>query len=220
MQKNDFIRLSYSGKIKETQQEFDSGETPVVVGAKFVLPGVDEALEQMQVREKKTVEVAPEKGFGLREQKYIKLVPASQFRKNNMDPYPGMIVSADNIQGRVLSVNSGRVRVDFNHPLAGKTLVYDLEIKAKIEDSKEKIKSLVEFFTKIPANRIAVEIKGNEAEITVPPMVSPVYKKKIADEVRTFVGIEKTKFSEVYEKAEEKVEQNKEEKTEGKNEQL
>ncbi|TRZ54134.1 peptidylprolyl isomerase [archaeon] len=207
MQKNDFIRISYSGKIKETSQEFDSGEVPVVVGAKFVLPGIDETLEQMQVGEKKTAEVAPEKGFGVRDQKFIKLVPVSQFRKNNMDPYPGMIVSADNMHGRVLSVNSGRVRVDFNHPLAGKVLVYDVEIKSKIEDSKEKIKSLVEFYTKLPANKINVEIKDQEAEITVPPMVSPVYKKKIADDVRTFVGVEKVKFSEVYEKGGEKAEE-------------
>jgi len=214
MQKNDFVRISYSGKVKETSQEFDSGEVPVVIGAKFMLPGIDETLEQMQVGEKKTVEVAPEKGFGARDQKYIKLVPVSQFRKNNMDPYPGMIVSADNAHGRVLSVNSGRVRVDFNHPLAGKVLVYDVEIKSKIEDAGEKIKSLVEFYTKLPANKITVEIRGNEAEITVPPMVSPVYKKKIADDARAYAGIEKTKFSEVYGKGEE----SNEEKTEWKKE--
>lgn len=207
MQKNDFIRLSYSGKIKETQQEFDSGDVPIVVGAKFVLPGIDEALEQMQVGEKKTVDLAPEKAFGLREQKYVRLVPASQFRKNNMDPYPGMVVSADNMHGRVLSVNSGRVRVDFNHPLAGKTLVYDLEVKSRIDDGKEKLKALVEFYSKVPENKISVEIKGKEAEIIVPPMVSPVYKKKIADDARAFVGIEKIKFSEVYEKTEEKKEE-------------
>lgn len=214
MQKNDFIRLSYSGKIKETSQEFDGGEVPIVVGAKFVLPGIDEALERMQVGEKKTIEVAPEKAFGQREQKYIRLVPASQFRKNNMDPYPGMVVSADNMHGRVLSVNSGRVRVDFNHPLAGKVLVYDLEIKTKIDDAKEKIKSLVEFYAKVPSSKISVEIKDKNAEITVPPMVSPVYKKKIADDARAFVGIEKTKFSEVYEKAEESKEEKAEEKKE------
>ncbi len=207
MQKNDFVRISYSGKIKETQQEFDKGESPVVVGAKFVLPGIDEALEQMQVGEKKTIEVAPEKGFGLRDQKYIKLVPASQFRNNNMDPYPGMIVTADNMHGRVLSVNSGRVRVDFNHPLAGKVLVYDVEIKSKTDDSKEKIKELIEFYTKLPTDKISVEINDKEAEITVPPMISPVYKKKIADDVRAYVGLEKVKFSEVYEKGEEKTEE-------------
>lgn len=202
MQKNDFIRISFSGKIKETGQDFDGGEISIVVGAKFVLPGLDETFEQMQVGEKKTIEVAPEKGFGQREQKYIRLVPVSQFRKNNMDPYPGMIVSADNMHGRVLSVNSGRVRVDFNHPLAGKMLVYDLEIKSKIDDSKEKIMALVEFYAKVPANKISVEIKENEAEIIIPPVISPVYKKKIADDVRAYVGLEKVKFSEVYMKAE------------------
>lgn len=209
MQKNDFIRLLYSGKIKETQQEFDNGEVLAVVGAKFVLPGIDEALEQMQVGEKRTIELPPEKGFGLRSQNLIKLVPLSNFRKNSTEPYPGMIVSADNMHGRVLSVNSGRVRVDFNHPLAGKTLVYDLDIKAKIEESKEKLKALVELYTKLPPNKISIDIKDKEAEIILPPMVSPVYKKKIADDARTYIGIEKVKFSEVYEKDEEKAEEKK-----------
>ena len=204
MQKNDFIRIDYSGKIKETGQEFDKAIIPIVIGAGFVIKGVDEALTEMNVGEKKTIEIPPEKGFGIREQKFIKIIPVSEFKKNNTSPYPGMIVSADNIQGRVLSVNSGRVRVDFNHPLAGKTLIYDIEIKEKIEEPQKKAKALTEFFTKLPDGKINVEIKDKELEITVPPMVSPIIKKKIADSARDILGFEKTKFSELYEKVEKK----------------
>jgi FKBP-type peptidyl-prolyl cis-trans isomerase 2 len=45
-----------------------------------------------------------------------------------MTPYPGMIVSVNRLRGKVLSVSGGRVRVDFNHPLAGKTLRFDVEV--------------------------------------------------------------------------------------------
>ncbi len=200
MQKNDFVRIEYSGRIKETGQEFDKGNVPIAVGAGFVIKGIDEALINMNVNEKKTIEIPPEKAFGVRDQKFIKLVPLSEFKKNDTMPYPGMIISADGIQGRVLSVNSGRVRVDFNHPLAGKTLIYDIEVKEKIEDVQEKAKALVEFFARVPKEKIDVKVSEKELEITVPPMVSPLMKKKIADFARSILGFERTKFSELYEK--------------------
>lgn len=205
MEKGDFIRISYFGKIKDMEQKFDSAENvPVVVGENFVISGVDEALAQMQVGEKRSVEIAPEKGFGNRDQNLIKLIPVSEFKKNNTEPYPGMIVNADNLRGRVLSVASGRVRVDFNHPLAGKVLVYELELKEKIEDKAEKAKALVEFYTKMSKEKITTSISGDGIEIIIPPGISAVYKKKIADDIRKFLTIEKTKFSEVFEKPQEK----------------
>lgn len=210
MQKNDFIRITYSGKIKETDQEFDKGDnTPVVVGQNFVIKGIDAALLEMSVNDKKSIEILPENGFGKRNPKLIKLVPLSEFKKHNTNPYPGMVINADNLQGRVLSVGSGRVRLDFNHPLAGKTLIYDLEIKEKIEDKKEKIISLVEYYTKLPKNKIDVNILEKQVEIITPPGVSPVYKKKVADNVREIIGIEKTKFSEIFDKPEEAKEEKK-----------
>lgn len=203
MQKGDFVRISYSGKIRETGQDFDKGDAPVVVGEEFVISGIDEALQQLQVGEKKSVEIPPEKGFGEREQKLIKLIPLSEFRKHDTNPYPGMIVNADNLRGRVLSVASGRVKVDFNHPLAGKTLVYDLELKEKIEVRTEKAKALVEFYTKLPKEKIIVNMTEKDIEIITPPGISPLYKKKIADDIRKFLAMEKTKFSEVFEKPKE-----------------
>ncbi len=199
MQKNDFVRISYIGKIKETGREFDKGVAPVVVGAGFVIKGLDEVLAEMKVGEKRTVEIPPEKGFGVRDQKLIRLVPLSEFKKNNTKPYPGMLVAVDNMHGRVLSVNSGRVRIDFNNPLAGKFLIYEIEIKEKIETAEEKVKALVEFHTRIPSDKIKVKIQDKSLEIITPPIISPLYKKRIADDAKKILGFEKTKFSEIYE---------------------
>ncbi len=201
MQKDDFIKISYTGKIKEAGQIFDTADgVQIIVGEGFVIPGVDEALLSIGVGEKKTLEVSPEKAFGDRNPDLLKLVPESEFRKRDIEPRVGMPVDADNARGRVVSVASGRVRVDFNHPLAGKVLVYDLEVKEKIEKPEEKIKGLVNFYSKIEAEKVSVALAGKDAEITVPPVIHPAYKKRIADEIRKFLGFERTKFVEVFEK--------------------
>src|SRR3989338_7894131 len=186
MQKDDFVKISYTGKLKEAGQIFDKAEgVQIIVGEGFVIPGVDEALLEMKVGEKKTFEVEPAKAFGDRNPDLLKLVPESEFRKRDIEPRVGMPVDADNLRGRVISVASGRVRVDFNHPLAGKVLVYDLEVKEKIEKPEEKI---------------SVALAGKDAEITVPPVIHPAYKKRIADEIRKFLGFERIKFVEVFDK--------------------
>ena len=123
MQEKDFVKIKYSGIMKENNMQLDSADdAPIIVGAKWVIPGVDDALKEMNVGEKKKVEIAPEKGFGPRNPKLIKLVPLAEFKKHGQNPQPGMVINADNMKGRVLSVSGGRVKIDFNHPLAGRTL--------------------------------------------------------------------------------------------------
>jgi len=58
--------------------------------------------------------------------------------------YPGMRISAEGGEGKILTVNGGRVKVDFNHPLAGKDLIYEVEVTEIIEEPEEKIKSMIE----------------------------------------------------------------------------
>jgi len=204
MQINDFVKVNYSGKIKETGMEFDKGENvPIIVGVNFTLKGIDNALLEMNAGDKKTIEIVPEDGFGNRDAKLVKLVPLSEFRKHDTKPYPGMFVNADNLQGRVLSVSGGRIRVDFNHPLSGKTLIYDLEIKEKIESIEEKIKAIIKIYARIEEDKSKVLIKEKEVEIEVPPLINSVYKKKIADDIMKFLGFEKVKFVENFEKAKE-----------------
>ncbi|MEM5783119.1 MAG: peptidylprolyl isomerase, partial [Candidatus Aenigmatarchaeota archaeon] len=127
MQKGDFIEISYTGKIKENGSIFDKGDVIIALGRNMILPPLEKYLLEMNVGERKNVNVSPEEAFGKRNENLIKTIPLSEFKKHNTNPYPGMIISADNMQGRVLSINGGRVTVDFNHPLAGKYLNYDIE---------------------------------------------------------------------------------------------
>jgi FKBP-type peptidyl-prolyl cis-trans isomerase 2 len=205
MQTNDFIRVIYTAKIKETGQELDkTGDiaVPVIVKSDFIIKGLEEALLGMNVNEKKTVEIPPEKAFGIRNPKLIKLLPISEFRKHDTKPQPGMFVQADNMRGRVLSVSGGRVRVDFNNPLAGKTLIYDIEIKEKIEKVENKIKALFEIYRTSDKDKINVNVKEKEIEIEIPPMINSLFKKKIADDIMNILNFEKVKFVEVFKKPE------------------
>ena len=139
IEKGDVAEVILIGKIKDgkTFQELKE-PTPVIVGMKRLIPGLDEALIGMNPGEKKTVEIQPEKGFGKRDPNLVRLVPISAFKKSNIKPVPGAIVDVDGYPARVLSTSGGRVQIDFNHELAGKTLIYEIEVKSVIKNDSEK----------------------------------------------------------------------------------
>ena len=163
MQKGDFVRIEYIGRL-ETNEIFDLTDeelakkeniynpnarykpVPVIVGAGFIIPGIDKALLEMNVNEKKKIEIEPEDGFGIRDPKMVRVVPKSAFKEMKSEPKQGMIVDFSGVRGRIQSVAAGRITVDFNNPMAGKKLIYELEVKEKIEDDVEKIKAISEFF--------------------------------------------------------------------------
>ena len=198
----------YTAKIKETGQEFDkSGDesVPIILRTGFIIKGLEEALLEMNVNQRKTIEIPPEKAFGNRDPKLVRLVPISEFRKHNTKPQPGMFVQADNMRGRVLSVSGGRVRVDFNNPLAGKSLIYDIEIKEKVENIEDKIKILFEIYRVVDKDKIKVNIREKEIEIEIPPLVNSLFKKKIADDIIKILNFEKVKYIEIFEKSKKEV---------------
>jgi len=218
MEEGDFIRIDYVGRIKESGLVFDLtseeiakkegihnpqikyGPLPVIIGSKFLIKGLEDTLKEMKVGEKKHLILKPDQAFGQRSEKLIKLIPESEFTKQDMVPYQGMIVNIKNLTGRVLSVSGGRVKVDFNHPLAGKELEYDLEIKEKITDKKEKVKSVLEFFYK-PTGNERVEVGKDVVELTV-DSVSDL-PKKVKDEISKIIvrwveDVKTVKFIEEY----------------------
>lgn len=68
------------------------------------------------------------------------------FDQQKIEPKQGMVVDFGTMKGRIQSTTGGRVRVDFNNPLAGKTLKYDLEVVEKIESAEDKIRAIGQFF--------------------------------------------------------------------------
>ncbi len=164
MKNGDWVRIHFLGKIKATGDVFDAsreadakehgvyeeekkyGPSLVILGAGTMMAGVEKQLLGMKVGEKRSFDVAPKEGAGPRKPELIRVLPASKFMAKGMNPFPGMWVNIDNRNCKVISVTSGRVRVDFNHPLAGKELSYEVEITSEITDKKERIKALLDYY--------------------------------------------------------------------------
>ncbi len=179
MEKGDFVLVDYVGRLESgevfdlTKEDIAKEEkiysssikyrpVTVVVGAGFVIPGMENVLLTMKVGETKHVEIEPQDAFGQRNPEMIKTVNSKIFKERDVDPKPGMIVDFSGLKGRIQSASSGRVTVDFNNPLAGKKLVYDIEAKKKLVEPKEQIIALMEFFGK---EKATVSISGGVAEI-------------------------------------------------------
>lgn len=162
IKEGDFVRLNFTGKIKETDEVFDTtsediaeeagilvenktyGPIPIIVGGNHLLKAIDDAIIGTEAGDAVHVSVTPENGFGQRNPNFIQLIPMKEFKKQGMTPFPGMKIQSEGTTGKILTVNGGRVKVDFNHELAGKDLVYDVEVTEIIADEEEKIKSMIE----------------------------------------------------------------------------
>ena len=163
IEKGDFVQIEFTGKVEETGEIFDTtsqdiaeeegifveqkkyGPITIIVGANHLLPAIEEAIIGLDTGDSKNLTLEPEKAFGERDPGLVQLFPMKEFKKQGMTPVPGMIISAEGQQGKVLTVNGGRVKVDFNNALAGKTLNYDINIAGIVEDETEKVKSMVGF---------------------------------------------------------------------------
>ena len=161
LERKDFIEIEFTGKIKDGEM-FDSNikedlekinpkekSKPLVfcLGEEMFLKGIDDFLVGKDVGEYK-IELQPEKAFGNRDSKLVQMMPIRVFNEQKVNPVPGIMFNFDGRIAKILTVSGGRVMVDFNNPLAGKTVVYDIKVLRKISDLNEKIKALIEFFTK------------------------------------------------------------------------
>ncbi|MBT3416605.1 peptidylprolyl isomerase [Candidatus Woesearchaeota archaeon] len=163
VKKGDFVELEYTGKIKLMNKVFDTsdqkiaktndiynekmkyGPITICIGEKNVLQGLDSELGDKDIDKEYEIVVSPDNAFGKKDPKKMKIVSMSLFRKQKMNPYPGLQINADGMIGTVRSVSGGRVNLDFNHPLAGRELVYTFKILKKVEDIKEKVNSVMKF---------------------------------------------------------------------------
>jgi len=218
MKTGDFVEVDYVGRMKDTGEIFDLTKEDVakkenvynpkvsyksvvlIVGAGFIIKGLDEALQEMKVGEKKKIEIPPEKAFGGRQEELVKLVPLSKFKEQEQKPSPGAVISVGNMRGKIASVDGGRVKIDFNHPLAGKTLEYDIELKSLVEKQEDRIKAIVAYFTGLET--VGVSFNGKEAEIEIKKDVDIVraVKSMIAETAIKWCGVDKVKFVEIFEK--------------------
>lgn len=131
----DNIAVNYTGKF-EDDTVFDSsaGKDPLqfTVGAGQLIKGFDEAVLGMKKGEKKTITLAPEEAYGPRQEGMIIDIPRAQIPED-MKLEVGMRLHLRDPNGNpvpavVAEITEEVVKMDANHPMAGKTLIFDIEI--------------------------------------------------------------------------------------------
>ncbi len=131
----DNVKVHYTGKLVSGEQ-FDSsvGREPLefTVGAGMMIKGFDAAMPGMAVGEKKTINIAPEDGYGPRNPEAIIEFPKEQVPAD-MKLEPGMPLTLSDQAGNpvpviVVEVKDDVIVLDANHFLAGQELIFDIEL--------------------------------------------------------------------------------------------
>jgi peptidylprolyl isomerase len=164
MQKGDFLKIDYVGRIASTGEIFDLtdeaearkggihnprhsyGPLLVILGSGMTVPGVEKQLLQMKVGEEREFDVSQEEAFGRRNPGLIKIISYHRFVGQKINPVPGIFVNIDGRHARIQSVSGGRVRVDFNSPLAGKDLRYRVRIVKQLTNNQEKAQAMLDHY--------------------------------------------------------------------------
>ena len=210
VKKDDFIEIEYTGRLKEDKAVFDTtveqtakdegvhnpnaayGPVIICLGEGQIVPGLDEALQGKEIG-KHTVELPPEKAFGKKSAKLIQMVPLMKFTQHDIKPFPGLQVNMDDAVGTVKTVSGGRVLVDFNHPLSGKELIYEIEIKRVVTDKKEQLDSLFKLLLGIQDAKI--EIKDNKARVELKAQLPPPIVEELKKKIKALVKVDDVEFT-------------------------
>lgn len=143
--KDSVVELHYSLKDESGQEiETSHGGEPMAYlhGHRNIIPGLEEALEGKAAGDKVSVTVPPEKGYGMPQPGLTQRVSVKHLQGAKTWK-PGMVAVVETDQGtrqvQVVKVGRFMADVDLNHPMAGKTLTFDVEIVSVREAQPEEI---------------------------------------------------------------------------------
>lgn len=203
LKENDFVEMDYVARIKDDRifdltiediakknniydKSYKYKPAIICIGKRDIVKGLDNQLVGKDLG-KYTIEVNAEEGFGKKDPKLIKLVPTKEFTKQNVKPMPGMQLNLDGYIGKIISVTGGRTLVDFNSPLAGKDLIYDVNIKRIVTDKKEQLKGFLDILFKDSK----FELSDDEAKIEIKDIGNEEMKKEIENEILERIKLKK-----------------------------
>lgn len=140
--KNKVVKINYKGTLSDGSV-FDSNEDreplEYIQGIGMIIPGLEQRIEGLQSGDKKSVEVPADEAYGQVSDDAVQDVPKDQFPQD-IDLQEGMQLAAQGPQGMipvtVKEIKDDSVLVDFNHPLAGKDLTFDVEV-VDVRDATE-----------------------------------------------------------------------------------
>ncbi len=216
----DFVLIDYVGMVKDSGEVFDTTIEEeakkaniysergrykpllVVVGERWVIEGLDKSLVGKKEGEEYTVEIPPEEGFGRRDSKKIVTTTIKKLRRAGYEGEvaPGMVITVNGAPAVIRAVVSGRVMLDFNPPLAGKTLKYNVKVHKIITRRKDKIKALIEKYLGDDIEKVnfrdekeAIKIDMGDLALNKPDI--HYQKRRIADDLIKYIdGIKEVDF--------------------------
>lgn len=129
----DTVRVHYTGKLADgTQFDTSEGRDPLAftVGGGQVIPGFERAVIGLAAGDTITVNIEHEDAYGPRQEQLSHTVSRDDFAT---EPFVGGEVNlvspeGDEIPGRIVAIEGDEVILDFNHPLAGKKLAFEITL--------------------------------------------------------------------------------------------
>lgn len=204
IKKRDFVELEYTGRLKEGNLVFDTTDEktakeakifsenadykPIIIciGEHHIMQGIDKFIEGKEPG-RYTLELPSEKAFGKKSAEFVKMIPMSKFAEQNVRPVPGLRLNIDDHVGIVKTVSGGRTVVDFNHPLAGKDVVYELKINGVVADKKTQVDSLLRILLGVKA---PVVVQEKKVSISFPAELPEKLKTELAKKITELTGLE------------------------------
>jgi FKBP-type peptidyl-prolyl cis-trans isomerase 2 len=133
------VSIQYEGMLEDgeiVERSEDTGPVEFELGLNIMPPAFEQALIGMREGEQKTITMTPEEAFGPRDENLLHIIKKSVLGKK-IEPQPGMVLGMTlekdgqphKVPALVTAVNGEEVTIDFNHPLAGKTIIYRLTLK-------------------------------------------------------------------------------------------
>ncbi len=192
LNKGDYILFDYTvivkddNKVVETTNEAVAKEAGVyrpeeiyeprliILGETKLWEPLENALLNADEGKDVEVEIPPEKAYGQRDPNKIRIISIREFHRHGIVPRVDDVVEIEGNRARVISISGGRVTLDFNHPLAGKTLIVRGKIVKRLASNEEKVAYIVkQYMPRIALDKISVSITqdGSEAHIKLPAEV-------------------------------------------------
>ncbi len=132
---DDYVVIHYTGtftdgEVFDTSQDRDPLEFQVGTG--MVIPGLEKAMIGMTIDEEKDITISPEEAYGDHDENLVYTFPIEEIR-SQFEPEIGMVIGVQLEDGRqvpaeIVEIGAEDVRIDLNHPLAGKTLNFHIKL--------------------------------------------------------------------------------------------
>jgi FKBP-type peptidyl-prolyl cis-trans isomerase 2 len=187
IEEGTFIEIDYTARTTEDGEVFDTTEEDVAdeagldpqgehsfepmvvcVGEGHIIKGLDDALVGKDLGSYE-FDLTPEEAFGEKDEDMVQLIPESEFEDQDFEPRPGRVV------------------VDFNHPLSGHDINYNVTINRIVEDEREQAEAI---FEKIQMPYEDLTIEDGTATVTVRMQLPDEFKDNFTDEFERLTGLD------------------------------